>query len=361
MRATIIGYLALYALALPSTAAAGGKTTPTTLSEESLLCIECHAEQTAGIYQEWGRSKHYRGNVGCYECHMAEDDDVDAMIHHGETIATIVSPKDCARCHEKEVAEFESSHHSKGGRILGSLDNRLAEVVEGNRGMKTPGFPEGVSAAAVLLGATKRVELLTYVAVLPYHNPVNYAKAIATVDFLSGGRLCMGLACGYLRQEFQALSVPFEARGRMSDEYLLDCQPLYIHAENRLGLLHRFFGSSGKLDSTRLAPSTDEHLVARHVARLESIAGTAVVGIGLEARIVGTGHGYSQPMPFRKDHARGPEIDFHLVYLAGSDRLAAVHGQQPLDAIGALDAFARADLDAGGLDARHLLIDELVG
>ena len=87
-------------------------------------------------------------------------------------------------------------------------------------GSMGPRFYEGVSAAAVLLGATQRVELLTYVAVLPYHNPVNYAKAIATADFLSGGRLCMGLACGYLRKEFEALGVPFEARGRMSDEYL---------------------------------------------------------------------------------------------------------------------------------------------
>ncbi|MHC4819704.1 MAG: multiheme c-type cytochrome, partial [Planctomycetota bacterium] len=41
------------------------------------------------------------------------------------------------------------SHHAKGGRILGSLDNVLAEVVEGNNAFVTPGFPEGVSAAAV--------------------------------------------------------------------------------------------------------------------------------------------------------------------------------------------------------------------
>jgi probable F420-dependent oxidoreductase len=83
-----------------------------------------------------------------------------------------------------------------------------------------PWFYEAVSAAAVLLGATRRVELLTYVAVLPYHNPVNYAKAIATVDFLSGGRINMGLAAGHLKQEFRALGVPFEERGHMSDEYL---------------------------------------------------------------------------------------------------------------------------------------------
>jgi probable F420-dependent oxidoreductase len=83
-----------------------------------------------------------------------------------------------------------------------------------------PRFYEAVSAAAVILGATTRVRLLTYIAVLPYHNPLMYAKQIATVDVLSGGRLVLGLASGHLQKEFQALGVPFAERGRRSDEYL---------------------------------------------------------------------------------------------------------------------------------------------
>ncbi|RMF75554.1 MAG: hydroxylamine oxidoreductase [Planctomycetota bacterium] len=119
------------------------------LSDESKECIECHQKQNHVIYQQWGDSKHYRANVGCYECHSANKTDSDAIQHYNHTISVIVSPKDCARCHSEEVAEFTASHHAKAGRILGSLDNVLAEVVEGNRGMKTMGFPEGVSAAAV--------------------------------------------------------------------------------------------------------------------------------------------------------------------------------------------------------------------
>jgi len=122
---------------------------PKEISEATRECIECHKESTPVINQQWGASKHYRGNVGCYECHQAEEKDIDAFDHYGHIISIIVSPKDCARCHEKEVSEFKSSHHSKAARILGSLDNRLAEVVEGNRMMVTPGFPDGVSAAAV--------------------------------------------------------------------------------------------------------------------------------------------------------------------------------------------------------------------
>jgi hypothetical protein len=118
-------------------------------SKESQACVECHKTEDPGVYQQWGASKHYRGNIGCYECHAATEGEADAFMHEGQWIATIVSPKDCARCHAREAREFADSHHSKGGRILGSLDNVLAEVVEGNREMVTPAFPHGNSAAAV--------------------------------------------------------------------------------------------------------------------------------------------------------------------------------------------------------------------
>lgn len=116
---------------------------PTTLTGQSAGCIGCHREQTPGVYQEWGVSKHYRSNVGCFECHGAEAGEPDAMEHNGYTIAVIVSPKDCSRCHEKETREFQASHHSDAGKIIGSLDNVLAEVCEGNLTFM------GASAAAV--------------------------------------------------------------------------------------------------------------------------------------------------------------------------------------------------------------------
>ena len=119
------------------------------LSEESQACVECHKEQSRALYQMWGASRHFRANVGCYECHAAKQGESDAYEHQGMTIAIIVSPKDCGACHKREVDEFVSSHHAKAARILGSLDNVLAEVVEGNDAMKTPGFPKGNSAAAV--------------------------------------------------------------------------------------------------------------------------------------------------------------------------------------------------------------------
>ncbi len=101
------------------------------LSKESAQCVSCHREKTPGIYGMWGNSKHYRANVGCYECHKAKPTDKDAIKHKDFTISVIVSPKDCSNCHEKETEEFDRSHHATAGNILGSLDNVLAEVVEG--------------------------------------------------------------------------------------------------------------------------------------------------------------------------------------------------------------------------------------
>ncbi len=122
---------------------------PATLTEESKQCIACHKEHSPALYQQWGSSKHFRANVACFECHSANPGEPDAYEHYGQLIATPVTPKDCSRCHSREVEEFSASRHSKAARILGSLDNVLAEVVEGNKGMQTISFPHGVSAAAV--------------------------------------------------------------------------------------------------------------------------------------------------------------------------------------------------------------------
>ena len=129
------------------------KEAPPEMSNETKECVKCHMKNNPGIVQQWGRSKHYGANVGCYECHQADEGDVDAYIHDdkkvNKTISIIVSPKDCSNCHEKAAHEMTTSRHAKAGHIIDSLDNLLAEVVEGNRGMITPGFPKGNSAAAV--------------------------------------------------------------------------------------------------------------------------------------------------------------------------------------------------------------------
>jgi len=81
-------------------------------------------------------------------------------------------------------------------------------------------FPEGLSASAVLAGATERIHLLTYVLVLPLRNPLMLAKQVATLDFLTGGRFTLGTAVGHMEREFEVMKVSFKDRGKMADEYL---------------------------------------------------------------------------------------------------------------------------------------------
>ncbi len=108
---------------------------PPTISvpASSRACVECHLQAQPGIVAHWKGSTHAEKGVGCVECHAAGENDADAFLHYGAQIATVVTPRDCSRCHVTEGQEFAASHHAAGGNILASLDNFLAETVEGAR------------------------------------------------------------------------------------------------------------------------------------------------------------------------------------------------------------------------------------
>lgn len=100
------------------------------------------------------------------------------------------------------------------------VDSRYPYTVSG-------AFPGGGDALeqltlmAFVAGRSRTLRLVTSVMILPYRNPVFTAKALATVDVLSGGRVTVGVGVGWLREEFEALAAPpFERRGASSDEYL---------------------------------------------------------------------------------------------------------------------------------------------
>lgn len=73
---------------------------------------------------------------------------------------------------------------------------------------------------AFAAAATKRIRLLTYLAVIPYRNPFLLAKASATLDRMSHGRFVLGVGSGYHKTEFFALGVDFEERNALFDEAL---------------------------------------------------------------------------------------------------------------------------------------------
>jgi probable F420-dependent oxidoreductase len=75
-------------------------------------------------------------------------------------------------------------------------------------------------ALSFAAAATSRLRLMTNILVLPYRNPFLAARSVATLDSLSGGRLILGAAVGYLKGEFKALGVDFDRRNELSDEAL---------------------------------------------------------------------------------------------------------------------------------------------
>lgn len=81
-------------------------------------------------------------------------------------------------------------------------------------------FYEPFTTLGWLAAITRRVELGTTVIVLPYRHPLETARMAANVDRLSGGRLIFGVGAGWARQEFEALGLPFERRGAMTNDYI---------------------------------------------------------------------------------------------------------------------------------------------
>lgn len=77
-----------------------------------------------------------------------------------------------------------------------------------------------ITALSFLAGVTERLRLLTSVMVVPHRNPIVTAKALATLDVLSEGRLILGVGAGWMKEEFRLLGAPFEDRGRATDEYI---------------------------------------------------------------------------------------------------------------------------------------------
>ncbi len=76
-------------------------------------------------------------------------------------------------------------------------------------------------ALAVAASSTRHLRLHTNVLVLPYRNPFLTAKAVASLDAVSGGRVILGVAAGYLEAESRALGADFEHRNEVSDDALI--------------------------------------------------------------------------------------------------------------------------------------------
>ena len=75
-------------------------------------------------------------------------------------------------------------------------------------------------AMSFIAARTTRIGVGVSVLIMPYRNPITSAKALATLDLMSGGRLTVGVGVGWNEAEFAALGAPFRERGARTDEYL---------------------------------------------------------------------------------------------------------------------------------------------
>ena len=81
-------------------------------------------------------------------------------------------------------------------------------------------IPDPLIWLSYVAAATNKIRLATGVMIMPQRNPLVTAKAVATLDRLSKGRMILGIGSGWLEEEFDALGVSFDDRGDRTDESL---------------------------------------------------------------------------------------------------------------------------------------------
>jgi probable F420-dependent oxidoreductase len=81
-------------------------------------------------------------------------------------------------------------------------------------------IPDPLIWLAYVAAVAPTLRLGTCILIVPQRNPLVLAKEVATLDHLSGGRVELGIGVGWMREEFDALGVPWERRGARNDEYL---------------------------------------------------------------------------------------------------------------------------------------------
>ena len=98
----------------------------------------------------------------------------------------------------------------------------------GNMGIEPEtNFVDPLIALAAVAEATTTLRLATGVNILSQVNPIYMAKQAASLDFMSNGRFMLGVGIGWLREEFDALGVPFERRGARFDDYVTGMRKIW--------------------------------------------------------------------------------------------------------------------------------------
>jgi probable F420-dependent oxidoreductase len=119
--------------------------------------------------------------------------------------------------HTVVPAQYRSAYpYSADGRMPGTEDHPI---------------PDPLVWLTFVASATERVRLATGIVILPQRNPVTFAKEVATLDVLSGGRVTLGVGIGWLAEEFDAVGIPFDERVARTEEHVGALRALWREPE----------------------------------------------------------------------------------------------------------------------------------
>jgi len=135
---------------------------------------------------------------------LATPENLGIIARHGEDLGFYCL---MASDHIVVPREISSTYpYTEGGEFPGSVTGESMEQL---------------TVLAFLAGQTKTIKLGTSVMIVPHRNPVVTAKALATLDVLSQGRVIVGVGVGWMQEEFEALGLPpFQERGAVTNEYI---------------------------------------------------------------------------------------------------------------------------------------------
>ena len=148
--------------------------------------------------------------------------------------AAIDGPATIEICRRAEEVGFESLWGGEHVIIPDEIYSKYPYTEDGKIPAEpdTP-IPDPLIWLAFAAAAAPNLRLGTCILIVPQRNPLVLAKELATLDQLSGGRVELGLGVGWLKEEFEALGVPWERRGARNDEYIEAMKALWQgpHAE----------------------------------------------------------------------------------------------------------------------------------
>jgi probable F420-dependent oxidoreductase len=141
------------------------------------------------------------------------------MFTRGATMTPDAIAEVAQHCEQLKFDYFGVSDHVV---VSAAIDSAYPYTADGSwAGAAEGACLETLTTLGFLAHATETIRLFTSVMVVPHRHAVLAAKAIATVDVLSGGRLTIGAGAGWMREELDALGAPpYERRGAATAEYL---------------------------------------------------------------------------------------------------------------------------------------------